>query len=102
MKKTRLVQYCQYLLVRIVETVFLSLPLRASLRLAVGIGWLAFVLDRRHRKVALDNLSAVYGKRYGEKRIRRMAATVFGHFGMAIAEAMRLRRIMRLPTALLT
>ena len=50
-----------YYAVRGVFRLVQALPLRWAARLGRGCGRLAFLLDARHRRVALDNLRACFG-----------------------------------------
>ncbi|MBI4618045.1 MAG: hypothetical protein HY720_30860 [Planctomycetes bacterium] len=53
----------EYALVRLVATVLLALSFRAACRLAGLFGRLAARVDRRHRRVGIENLDRVYGDR---------------------------------------
>lgn len=51
----------EYVSVRLAATVLLALSFRASCRLACVFGRVAALVDRRHRRVGLENLDRVYG-----------------------------------------
>lgn len=50
-------------------------------RLGRALGWLAFYLDGRHRRVAIQNLGRTWGSRWGEGRIRAIAHENFCRLG---------------------
>ena len=88
-------QYGLYIAIRLVELVFLSLPLRTSLRVGAVVGRLCFLFDWGHRNAVLRNMRSIYGQRMSEKEIRRSAVRVFEHFGMAVAETVLASRLIR-------
>jgi len=56
------------------------LPHRVALLAGGGLGWVAYLLDGRHRRVALTNLARAFPARSGRDR-RRIARAVFAHLG---------------------
>jgi KDO2-lipid IV(A) lauroyltransferase len=72
--------YLVYLVVRLVVSVIQALPYRAACSLGGGLGWLAYCLDVRHRRVALDNLRQAFPGRYTEAALHRRVRTVYRHF----------------------
>ncbi|MBY0231067.1 MAG: hypothetical protein K2W96_17420 [Gemmataceae bacterium] len=55
-KRSRLADLATYLAVRVVACIVQALPWSMALSLARFLGWLAYRVDRRHRRVALENL----------------------------------------------
>ncbi|HTV02886.1 MAG TPA: lysophospholipid acyltransferase family protein [Luteitalea sp.] len=61
------------------------LPQSGATRLGHGIGWLAYQLDRRHRRITLENLAATFPERSQQER-QRISREVFAHFGRKLVE----------------
>lgn len=69
------------------------LPLWISYPLGEALGRLAFVLDRRHRKVAIDNLALAFGDLYRPDEILAMARSTFRCLGQTFVDTCRLGRL---------
>lgn len=78
-ERSRVVDYSVYLLVRGVVCVLQMLSVGASLRLADALAWLARHVNRRHRRVADDNLRHAYPE-LGDGQRARLVAAVYRHF----------------------
>ena len=54
-----------------------------SFLLSIGSagGYVGYLLDRRHRRIALENLRLVYGKELAPSQAQRMARDCWRHFG---------------------
>lgn len=70
------------------SSVVQRLPQRVALGLGNGIGRLAFALDRRHRRITVENLAATFPERSAQERAR-IARAVFQHFGRKLMELLR-------------
>lgn len=68
-----------------VAAVVRRLPQRMATRLGHGLGWLAYRLDGRHRRITLENLAATFPERSVQERTR-IAKEVFAHFGRKLVE----------------
>ena len=55
------VEWLIYVAVRVVVTILQWTPLAVGYRLAAVIAWVAYKVDKRHRKVAMDNLKIAFG-----------------------------------------
>ncbi|HEY0455064.1 MAG TPA: lysophospholipid acyltransferase family protein [Verrucomicrobiae bacterium] len=66
-----------------------SLPLRWVARLGRGGGGLAYWLDARHRRVAIQNLTQCFGKEKSEAEIRELARENFRRLGENYASAIK-------------
>ncbi len=66
-----------------------GLPLRWVARLGRAGGGLAFWLDRRHRRVALANLSLCFGREKSPAEIRALARENFRRIGENFASAVK-------------
>ena len=78
-----------YLLGRSVVAVLQALPLVWVARLGRTGGALAFWLDGRHRRVALNNLTLCFGKEKSPEEIRALAKENFRRIGENYASAVK-------------
>jgi len=69
------------------------LPRRALLALGSGAGWLGYLLDRRHRGIAIDNLRAIYGPSLHEAEVLRIVKACWRHFGRILFDALAFPRL---------
>ncbi|MCU0600505.1 MAG: lysophospholipid acyltransferase family protein [Desulfobacterales bacterium] len=72
-----------------ISACFLALgliPREAALRLAGFIGHIWFVVDQRHRTVAVENLTHVYGREKTSLEIRGLALRIFKNLAMILFE----------------
>jgi len=70
-----------YALARAVVSAIQALPLPAAARLGRGLGWLAFYLSGRYRRVTLQNLTMVFGGEKSPEEIRELARANFRNIG---------------------
>ncbi len=75
----------EHALVTGVSAVVRRLPQGAATRLGHALGWMAYRLDGRHRRITLDNLGATFPERSAQER-SRIAREVFAHFGRKLIE----------------
>jgi len=66
-----------------------ALPLDVAARIGRFAGALAWFLDRRHRNVALDNLSQALGSRFNSVELRRIARENFRRLGENYVSAVK-------------
>ncbi len=78
-----------YLLARPIVALLQLLPLRFVARLGRIGGRLAFILDSRHRKVAIENLSAAFGAEKSMAEIHALARENFIRIGENFATAIK-------------
>lgn len=81
----RLLYYVALALVRLLQ----SLPLRLVARVGRAGGALAYLLDRRHRRVALKNLAMCFGSEKSMEEIRAIARENFRRLGENYASAIK-------------
>lgn len=81
-------------LVRGVAAVVQRLPQRVVLGVGSGIGRAAYLVDRRHRRITLENLATTFPERSLQER-RRIAQGVFRHFGRKLMELLRFSALSR-------
>jgi len=70
-----------YFVARTVISLLQALPLRVVARLGQMGGQLAYMLDARHRKVALNNLTMCFGREKSTAEIRALARENFRRIG---------------------
>jgi KDO2-lipid IV(A) lauroyltransferase len=87
------VDFAVYLAVRVAVCVLQALPPRTARRLAHGLAWLAYHIDRRHRAVAADNLRQAFPGRYDDPAAcDRAVRAVYRHFLTVVVEMVQLPR----------
>ena len=69
------------------------LPLRIAYPIGQALGRLAFVLDRRHRRVACDNLRLAFGQGVTPAEITAMARSHFRSLGRTFVDFCRMVRM---------
>lgn len=67
-----------------------ALPFKGAVGVGAFFGRLFYALDRRHRKVALDNLRIALGREKSEEEMRRIALAAFQNLGRSAAEFVRI------------
>ena len=95
MSKTRSkpTDFAVYLLVRVVVCILQAVSFRAACKVAIGLAWLIYKLDRRHRLVAADNLRHAFG--VGDEAERdRFVRGVYRHFCTLLMEIIHLPRML--------
>jgi KDO2-lipid IV(A) lauroyltransferase len=90
--RSRYVDYLVYLAVRITVCVIQALSFNAGCTFARLLAWLAYRVDRRHRRVAHENLAKAFPGRYSDTEIDRLVRGVYGHFCRVVVELAHLPR----------
>jgi KDO2-lipid IV(A) lauroyltransferase len=78
-----------YWLARTLIAIIQALPLRAVARVSRAGGAVAFWLDARHRKVALQNLQMIFGHEKSPEEIRSIAKENFRRLGENYCSAIK-------------
>lgn len=96
-KRSRTVDWLVYLAVRGVVAFVQALPMRSACRLAAGLAWLAYHIDRRHREVARDNLRHAFPERFrdapdAQAACERTVRAVYRHFCLLLIEIIQAPR----------
>jgi len=78
----------EYDLVRLMLASVGRLPWRATSAMGSAVGWIFRVLDRRHRRIAADNVAAAF-PHLGPAEQRAIVRGVFDHFGRLAFELMK-------------
>ncbi len=95
MVSKRVVNWLVYLIVRLLICFLQTLSLEAGLKLAESLGHFGYVFDKRHRKVAEENLRRAFPGRYSRAELERLVHTVFVHFASIVIEMAHIPRLLR-------
>ena len=95
-KRSVVTDYLVYLAMRVALCFLQALPWPLVCRLAEGLAWLAYRLDKRHRDVALDNLRHAFPGEYTEAELDVLVRKVFRHFTLMAMEIVFLPRLLHL------
>jgi Kdo2-lipid IVA lauroyltransferase/acyltransferase len=84
--------YAVYLVLRLFVCVIQAMPLTVGQKLASGLAWVVYRVDKRHRMVALDNLRHAFKGQYSDAELDCMVRAVFRHFCTLLIEIIHLPR----------
>jgi KDO2-lipid IV(A) lauroyltransferase len=87
--------YLVFLIVRVLVCIVQCLSLETATAMAKGIARVVYLVDRRHRVVALDNLRIAFGDQYSESQRSRLVLAVYEHFCRVVVEIAFLPRRLR-------
>jgi KDO2-lipid IV(A) lauroyltransferase len=90
--RNRVLDYLVYLGVRLIVGLAQALTIEQSYALADLLAKLAYRLDKRHRRVALENLLCAFGDRYTEAERDRLVRGVYQHFCRMAMEMLHIPR----------
>ncbi len=91
--------YAVYLVVRVVVCVLQGLPMAWGFAFAKFLGWFAYRVDKRHRKVAADNLQHAFPElRNNPEECDRLVRACFDHYATMVIEIVYAPRKMHLQT----
>jgi KDO2-lipid IV(A) lauroyltransferase len=76
----------EYAFVRLLTFPLLCTDLRGAARIGRALGRLLGAVDRRHRRVAEDNLRRAFGPSLPESEVRRISGRVYENLGVTAAE----------------
>lgn len=91
-QRSRLVDYSVYLVVRMLVVLLQALSLETAGKLAHGLAWIAYRVDRRHRLVARENLSHAFPGLYTDAQRDEIVRNVYRHFCSIVVEMVHLPR----------
>jgi Kdo2-lipid IVA lauroyltransferase/acyltransferase len=84
--------YLVYLVVRIFVCVLQALSFEKSLLFARGLAWSIYQLDKRHRKVAIENLQKAFDGQHSEQQLDALVRNVYHHFCAMLIEIVQMPR----------
>jgi len=85
--------YLVYLAVRLAVCLVQALSFSFACRVADIAAWLIYHVDRRHRRVALENLRFAFPGQYTEPELDALVRRVYGHFCLMLMEILFLPRL---------
>ena len=69
------------------------MPRETNRRIAAALGRLWYCLDKRHRKIALENLKMAFGNELDEARRQEICRQVFDHLARVVLEIPYVRKL---------
>jgi KDO2-lipid IV(A) lauroyltransferase len=84
--RSPIADYAIYLVVRFGVCLIQMLSWNLARKCANGLAWLVYHIDKRHRRVALENLRQAYPGKYSEPELDRMVREVYRHFCTLLTE----------------
>ncbi|MGP0066009.1 MAG: lysophospholipid acyltransferase family protein [Isosphaeraceae bacterium] len=88
--------YLVYLAVRLVVAFAQMLTMEQSYALARFLAWFLYLVDARHRKVGIENLTLAFGDRYTDAERDRIIREVYVHFCCMLMEILHTPRKLHL------
>lgn len=95
--RNRLIDFSQYLGLRVVSMALHCFGVNANLRLAKGLGKLVYRIDRKHRQRAISNIRRSFPD-YTEAQCQRMALRCMQQLFMLFIEVLFTTRLLHLDT----
>jgi len=83
----------EFLVFQFLKIPFFFLPRSACLAIGGTLGSLVYHTDKKHRKIALSNLTTAFGARFSTAQQKRIAKASFRHFGRVFADVIKTRHI---------
>jgi len=83
-----MIRALEFAAVRLVSAVVSLLPMPLVRRCGAALGRFVSAVDRRHRRIALENLAAAFPSR-SEAELRVLARMMFAHFGSLLLELLK-------------
>jgi KDO2-lipid IV(A) lauroyltransferase len=90
MEKTGLRSRLEFAVFLGLKCLFFLFPRRLCLLLGGALGRLAYVLDKKHRQIALSNLGTAFPNQLSESQKKAIARNSFKNFGAVIADILKL------------
>jgi len=87
--------HAELLGIRALVMLLQAMPFRAATGFAKVVGWILYVADGRHRRIALENLARAFGDELSERKRRRLARASFEHLVLVGAEMAHLLRCVK-------
>lgn len=75
-----------YVLIELIGYIVRRLPTKTGLKLGINVGNLIYILVKRRRHIAINNLRLVFGDRLNEKSINKLARQSFQNMGKTLIE----------------
>ena len=98
-KQSPALNYLVYLTVRLAVCLFQMASHTTARALVSALAWVAFRIDKRHRRVALNNLRHAFPGRYTDAQLRELVLATYRHLFTLLVEMSQLPRKMHLRNA---
>ncbi len=82
--------YLEYLLAAGLAKLMFHLPSPMAYGIGEALGWILYVLDGKHRRIAAQNLASAFNGQWGPREIRRVTRGVFLHLSRMVVEVCRI------------
>ncbi|PIE75176.1 MAG: hypothetical protein CSA18_01195 [Deltaproteobacteria bacterium] len=83
----------EFIIINLLVTLFSLLPKQGGRYLGIFMGKLWFAFDKKHRIIALHNLSKVYSPKFSPRKIKKIAKNNFIFHAITFFEIIRLKRL---------
>jgi Kdo2-lipid IVA lauroyltransferase/acyltransferase len=93
--RSRLADYAVYLIVRMLVCVLQGMSFSTGRNFGSALAWLAYHIDKRHRRVALENLRHAFPGRFSEPQLQQLVLDCYRHFAAILIEMIYFPRILR-------
>lgn len=79
----------EFLFYQKIKILVFLLPRTFCLYLGRMIGWLCYLLDKKHRMITQDNLKIAYGAKFSSRLSKRISRQSFMHFGQVFLDIIK-------------
>ena len=93
-QRSRVADYAVYVVVRVFVCVIQAVPYSWASQFAIALAWVVERVDKRHSRVARDNLRHAFPDRYAQVNPDREVSAVYRHFCGLLIEIMHLPRML--------
>ena len=83
-------RYTEFLIFKAVGLLVFSLPRKLCLTAGKLLGRAVYILDRKHRTLALSNLKTAFGSELSDRKRKRCAMRTFENFGKVFIDIIKL------------
>jgi KDO2-lipid IV(A) lauroyltransferase len=90
--RNKVADYAVYLIIRCIVCIIQTMSFELACRVANGLAWLLYHLDRRHRQVAEENLRHAFPEKDDPQWRDRLVRNVYRHFCLLLMEMIHLPR----------
>jgi len=90
--RSKLSQFSVYVVIRLLVALLQALPFQWCDAIASGLAWLLYMVDRRHRDVARDNLRHAFGAQLSGPHLEWTIKQVYRHFARMLLEILHAPR----------
>lgn len=97
--RNKVLDLLEYFCLRVLGTCVQICSIDLALALGRGLGDLAYLFDKRHRRRAIANLRAAYGPSVSDSWVRQTARGSMQHLGMLVMEVLYTPRLLKVDTA---